>query len=326
MEAEALEPAESGKLRIRIEGEAIEPGKIAVRDLTKLGELIQSGLERVARVLGGEPGGLPGPPPAPIRQATELLLAGIESGSATLILELPPPKEMDQSVDRLFEPPPRDLGLLALDRLVEGMHELESGAGQVPEGWDNSVMEIAEKLAETVLTRNFRIDLEAHTPRGQRRRARIAPDLADRFTIRHSTVRRPRTARGELIAVDLRKGRIDVEEEGGRRVQCEFDPQVGPLMDRVRTLIGELVTVSGEEEFDVALNKVGKLQVQVLERATEEVPLHEMFWINKSAAEQAREQGVGPLTSLVEVASSGAISEEDLDAFTRAIDEARREG
>jgi hypothetical protein len=164
MEAEALESAESGTLKIRIEGEAIEPGKVAVRDLTKLGELIQSGLERVARVLGGEPGGVPGPPPAPIRQATELLLAGIESGSATLILELPPPKETDESDDRLFEPPPRDLGLLALDRLVEGMHELESGVSQVPEGWDNSVMEIAEKLAETVSTRNFRIDLDRSHP------------------------------------------------------------------------------------------------------------------------------------------------------------------
>jgi hypothetical protein len=97
-------------------------------------------------------------------------------------------------------------------------------------------------------------------------------------------------------------------------------------MNRVRSLIGELVTVSGDEEFDLALNKVGKLQVQALERATEEVPLHEMFWLNKSASQQAREQRVGPLASLGEVASSEAISQEDLDVFARAIDEARREG
>jgi hypothetical protein len=317
--------SESGRLTVRIEGATIEPGKVAVRDLTKLGELIQAGLERVARVLSGEPGGIPGPLPGPIRNATELLLAGIERGSATLLLELPPPQEEEATEEKLFEPPAGDLGLQALDRLVEGMHSLEAGTEQVPDGWDNSVMEIAERLAETVAARNFQIDLDAQTPRGQRRHARIAPNIADRFSIRHARVRRPRTARGELIAVDLRKGRIDVEDNAGRRVQCEFDPEAEELMSRVRQLIGERVTVSGEEEFDVALNKAGRLEVHSLERATEEVPLHDMFWRNLSGAEQAVEQGVGPVRSVTELAASEELTEEDLASFAELLREARRE-
>lgn len=320
-----MESSESGRLTVRIEGAAIEPGKVAVRDLTKLGDLIQAGLERVARVLSGEPGGIPGPPPAPIRNATELLLAGIERGSATLILELPPPEEEHMTGERLFEPPVKELGLQALDRLVDGMHRLESGRAEVPEGWDNSVMEIAERLAETVAARSFQIELDATTPRGKRRHARITPNIADRFSLRHALVRRPRTARGALIAVDLRKGRIDVEDDTGRRVQCEFDPEVAELMDRVRQLIGEPVTVSGEEEFDVALNKAGRLEVHSLERATQEVPLHEMFWRNLSGAEQAIEQGVGPVRSVTELAASEELTEEDLASFAEMLREARRE-
>ena len=323
MEVSSLEPSESGRLTVRIEGASIEPGKVAVRDLTKLGELIQTGLERVARVLSGEPGGIPGPPPGPIRNATELLLAGVEPGSATLVLELPPPQEEEVSEERLFEPAARELGLQALDRLVEGMHRLEDGAEEIPDGWDNSVMEIAERLAETVAARSFQIDLDAQTPRGQPRHARISPNTVDRFSIRHAPVRRPRTAHGELIAVDLRKGRIDVEDKAGRRVQCEFDPQAEELLGRVRQLIGERVTVSGEEEFDVALNKAGRLEVHSLDRATEEVPLHELFWRNLSGAQQAREQGVEPVQSIAELASSEILTESDLDAFDQLLREAR---
>lgn len=326
MEVRSLETSETGRLTVKIEGTTIEPGKVAVRDLTRLGELIQIGLERVARVLSGEPGGLPGPPPSPIRNATELLLAGLEEGSATLVLELPPPREMEGGEEeRLFEPPPTDLGLQALDRLVEGMHELEVGTEKVPNGWDNSVMDIAQRLAETVATRDFQIDLDARTPRGKRRHARIAPNIATRFRIRHAPIRRPRTARGELIAVDLRKGRIDVEDQEGRRLQCEFDPEASELMNRVRQLVGDRVTVSGEEEVDIALDKVGRLEVHSLEPATEAVPLHDLFWQNRSGAEQASEQAVGPVRSVTELAAPDALSESDLDAFDRLLREARSE-
>lgn len=325
MEARTLEISESGQLTVRVEGEAIEPGKIAVRDLTRLGNLIQSGLERVARVLSGEPGGLPGTPPVPVREATELLLTGITRGSATLLLELPVPEETEEPEAHLFAPPARDLGLRAMDRFVEGLHQLESGGQEVPDGWDNSVMEVAQKLAEAATSRQITIDLDARVPRTKARRARIAPEIAERFAVRHAPIRRPRTARGELIAVDLRKGRIDVEEAGGRRVQCEFDPEDSALMSLVKGLIGQVVTASGEEEFDVALNKAGKLEVQSLGPATEEVPLHEMFWQNRSAAEQAREQGVAPLGTISELAASESFTDDDLEAFSRAIRE-RSEG
>ncbi|MCI0633157.1 MAG: hypothetical protein L0206_04470 [Actinobacteria bacterium] len=325
MEARALEPTESGKLRIRVEGKSVRPGKVAVRDLTRLAGLIQDGIEGVARVLSGERGVAPGPLPAPVRVATELLLTGIEAGSATLVLELPPPETTDEGAerDRLFEPTPTDLGFRALDHWVEGLHDLESGRTEVPQRWDNSVMEVAERLALVATERQVVIELNSRAMR-HTRRARVTPELAPQFALRHAPTRRRRTARGELIAIDLRSGRVDVEDVAGRRVLCRFDPEASDLMGRVKQLLGQVVLVSGEEEFDAALNKAGKLEIQTIEGTAEAVPLGEMFGLNKTAEEQAREQEVTPIASVTELASSEQIPDEEFDAFVRAIREARR--
>jgi hypothetical protein len=324
MEAAAMEFNESGELRIRVEGEAIRPGKVAVRDLTRLGGLIQDGIESVARILSGDRGVAPGPLPSPVRAATELLLTGIEAGSATLLLELPSPEiDEEAELDRLFEPPPTDLGLQALDRWVEGLHDLQVGGEGVPEAWDNSVMEIAERLARVTTERDLTVELNTRAL-NRTRRARITPQLAPRFAVRHAPIRRQRTARGELIAIDLRSGRVDVEDVAGRRVQCRFDPESTELTTRVKQLVGQVVSVSGEEEFDAALNKAGKVEIEVIERAAEAVPLGEEFWLGKTAADQAGEQQVTPIADTAELASSEQIPDEEFDEFLRAIREARR--
>jgi len=312
---------EAGTLRIRVEGEVIAPGKLAIRDLTKLGESIQAGVDRLARLMGHDI------PTARLRRATELLLTGIEPGSATLVLELrPSPDGEEMTEERLFRPPPLDVGLRAMERFVAGLHELEEGSERVPEGWDTSVMEVAEELAELSTSRHIEVSLDVAIPSSAPRRARIAPELAPRFAVRHAPSRRRRTASGELIAVDLRKGRIDVEDATGRRVQCRFDPETTELMDRVKRLVGRVVLVSGQEELDIATKKVGKLEVETLEETGVVVPLHEMFWQRRSAAEQAREQGAEPLGSIAEVSATETFTSEELEAFSQALRELRRQG
>ena len=53
--------------------------------------------------------------------------------------------------------------------------------------------------------------------------------------------------------------------------------------------------------------------------------LHDLFWENKSAAEQAREQGVGPITSLADLVAGDEFEEADIERFIRTIREGRRE-
>jgi hypothetical protein len=312
----------SGRFEVRIEGESIQPGKLAVRDLQKLAPVLQTALERTARVLQREPGAAPGPVPRDVQQATNLLLVGIESGSANLLLELPMPVE-EQADEGLFPLPGRDLGQRAMDTFVRGLHELETGASTVPDDWDNSVMEVAEELANFVNERQFVIEVSSHPTQQKARKARIAPAIADRFRVRHTPIRQPRTTRGRLFLVDLKTGRIDVEDEKGQRVQCQFPETLEPL---VKQLVGEMVLVSGEEEVDLAVSRRGKLEVTSLQPAGEEVTLAGDFWANKTAAEQAREQGVGPMGSVADLAAGEVFDEGELQRFIETIREGRRDG
>ncbi len=315
------EASEPGRFELRIEGETILPGKLSVRDLAKLGPILQGALERTARVLRNEPGQAPGPVPREIHDTTNLLLVGIEAGSAQLLLELPVPDELE-ATEGLFPLPPRDLGLRAMDTFVRGIHELELGRAGVPDGWDNAVMEVAEDLADFARERQVVIELTSKTLGRPPRTARISPPIADRFRVRHTPIRQPRTSRGRLFLVDLKAGRIDVEDERGARVQCQFPER---LEAQVKRLVGEMVVVSGQEEFDVAVGRHGRLEVTHLASATEEVPLPSDFWENRTAAEQAGEQGVTPIVSIGDFATGDVFDEAELERFIETIREGRRE-
>lgn len=312
--------ADPGIMRIAVEGERVAPGKLPLRDLRRIGELAQQGIERTARVLLGEPGAAPGPLPEAVREATELLLVGVEQGSAVAVIELNPPADNEVEDDRLMPLPIRDLGLRAMDRFVEGLHQLElSQDGGIPEGWDTSVVEVAEKLAEAASERRVRVTIKSKAPTTAEKVAHIDPETADRFRVHRATVKRRRTAQGELVAIDLEKGRLDLKGSRGPRIHCQFGPE---LLDQARHLVGETVLVSGEEEVDLASNKPGRLEVDTLKLSSQQVLPHEAFWLNRSASEQAAEQGTRPLRDVSELASKD-FSVGDIEGFLEAMAELR---
>ena len=315
-----MSEAAPGTMRIAVEGERIAPGKLPLRDLRRIGELAQQGIERTARILMGDPGAAPGPLPDAVREATELLLVGIERGSAVALIELKPPEEQEGSDDRLLPLPVRDLGLRAMDRFVDGLHQLEvSEGGLIPEGWDTSVVEVAQKLAEAAAERRLRVTFKAKGPATPERIAHIDPEATERFRVRHATVRRRRTAQGELVAIDLEKGRLDLKGSRGPRVQCHFGLE---LLDQARHLVGETVLVSGEEEVDLASNRPGRVEVDTLKLSTQQVLPDEAFWLNRTAAEQAAEQGVRPLTDVAEFASED-FQASDVNDFLQTMSDLR---
>ncbi|MEO8292602.1 MAG: hypothetical protein ABI635_05645 [Actinomycetota bacterium] len=326
MEAKVSPEREHAVFSLTVEADDIEPGKIAVRDLARLSELVQRGLERTARVLSGQPGSAPGRLPRTIEDATRLVLIGIGRGSAVLQLELPEPVEAGspRHEEPLFAPPARDLGFRAMDTFVRGLHEIEqvSDAGAVPDGWDSSVMEVARGLAEVVEERNIALTFDARPPDLSASVARMTPQTAPRLRELRAPVRRRRTARGRLIAVDLTTGRVDVQEAAGGRVSCHYGEA---LESAVKRHLGVVVVASGEEDYDEALRKHGRLELDSLEGASEQMGFEDTFWLNRSAAEQAAQQGVGPIESIDELAASDLFTDREIDAFLAVIHEARRE-
>lgn len=320
----SIEP-KRGILRLEIESDDLEPGKIPVRDLTRLAGYIQTGIERMARRLSGLPGAAAGPEPRSIRDATRLLLVALEAGSAKLVLEVPEPTAEDEAhEEQLFEPPPRDLGFRAMQRFVEGIHELETASAPVmPADWDASLLQVAQDLAKLSEERRYDITFDALPPGGERRVAHITPAAANRFTIQPAPTRRLRTALGRLILVDLGRGRIDIEDSAGHRTHAVFEEG---LQNTVRRLVGEFVRASGEEEVDEATGRRENLEVAVLDAVGEQALLGAEFWSDRSADEQATEQGVGPISSIDDFSAPDVFSEKDLDDFLQAIRESRSDG
>jgi len=326
VEAYLIPERERAVFSLTIEANDIEPGKIAVRDLARLSELVQRGLERTARVLSGQPGSAPGRLPKSVEDATKLVLTGIGRGSAVLQLELPEPAEVGAPSpgDPLFTPPARDLGFRAMDTFVRGLSEVELGpdAAALPDGWDSSVMEVAREFADMAEERDFALTFDARPPHLPASVARITPQSAPRLRQRRSLVRRRRSARGRLVAVDLGTGHVDVQEPAGRRVSCHYDEA---LEAAVKRHLGAVVIASGEEDFDEARGKHGRLELDSLEGASEQMGFEDTFWLNPSAAEQAVQQGVGPIESINELAAPDLFTDEDIDAFLAVIHRARRE-
>ena len=308
---------EAVTFRIELEGDTIRPGKVSFRDLKELSENLQAGVERVARVLIGEPGIAPGPLPKQIREATDLLLKAVEIGSAVLVAEMPASKEIDEAESQLF--PSSGLGPLALDKFVAGLHQLETqDSPQVPAAWDNAVMEVAQKLGEFSADRQVVVTLKPSVNSSIREIARISPSSVDRFQVRHAPIKRPRTQRGLLIMVDLGRGRVDLEYEEGKRAQCTFPAAMRP---QVEQLVGQVVEAVGVEDYDAALNKVGKLDIKALGLSFQQTHLDEAFWRNPSLEELSAEQGVKPLA--LEDFSAGEFTDEDIDSLMGAINSSR---
>lgn len=311
---------------LTVEADDVEPGKINVRDLARLSELVQRGLERTARVLSGQPGSSPGRLPRTIEDATRLVFTGIGEGSAILQLELLEPLDAGapSHEEPLFTPPARDLGFRAMDTFVRGLHgiELAPESATAPDGWDTSVMEVARDLADMAEERDLALTFDARPPHLAASVARLTPRSAPRLRQRRSVVRRRRSARGRLVAVDLGTGRVDVQEVAGGRVSCHYGEG---LETEVKRHLGAVVIASGEEEYDEVLGKHGRLELDSLEGASEQIGLEETFWLNRSAAEQAAQQGVGPIESVDELAAPDLFTDDDIDAFLAVIHGARRE-
>lgn len=93
----------------------------------------------------------------------------------------------------------------------------------------------------------------------------------------------------------------------------------------MKRLVGEMVIVSGEEEFDAAVGRRGRLEVTHLAAAAEEAPLPGDFWENKTAAEQAREQGVASIVSIGDFVAGDVLDEVEIERFIETLREGRRE-
>ena len=182
------------ELRLTLEGLDSAPATIHLRDLERLARALQGGLEAVANVLSGRPGVSAGPLAASVADATELTLVGLAAGSTVLDfrLEEPAVAEGDSDEQRLFSPPPKDLGFRALKSFVGGLKDrVEHDDAPLPDGWDVAVAARADELAKFVRERYVSLTLESKEPDLGQQQVTISPQSAPRLDAPPTTINLP---------------------------------------------------------------------------------------------------------------------------------------
>ncbi len=302
-------------LVLRAKGPVTEDGRLPLADLLKIGKHVQAAVERVGRVLVGQADSRrPGRKPPEIAEECALEVVALNQGSFEIALDLP---------RRKFEE--MDLGVEALEKLLEGWKHLDNGAA-LPPGYDMGVLHSLRDLGRVLSSGIERIEVE---PRSPRLRGRFSYDegLRERIVRQISgPVTGQRTVEGRLLMADFRHEgeRCRIHPPVGRPITCHFDES---LEETIQELLRSNVRVTGETKEDPVTGqitdiRIGDIEPVSLEGKAFETVTPEDFWEEKSLERLAAEQGVEPVSRFEDVFGTGAglwESDEDFDAFLSAI-------
>ncbi len=225
-------------LCIRLTGPATGRRRLPWRDLAVYGGHLQAAVDRVALVLLGRPGGMPGRRPAEVaeRCTLEVVATGGDDG-VTVACDLPP-RGPERS---LFG----DLGEQALHGLVAGLSRMEEGGDVLPSGYDRGVL-LALRGAGQVLRRGVdRVDWDLRLDGGcASARHTPATQAAVQAWLRRPELRE-QAIEGRLLMADLAESRLRCRIHpplGRRPILCRFDEGLAPM---VRDALAAYVRVYG---------------------------------------------------------------------------------
>lgn len=290
------------QMRIKLEGPAVGPARLAARDLAKLAQKTEQALKRIAQVLYGQSSGGRGRKKKDIEDLCALYLVSWDEGSAIAGFDFAETPQIT-----LFG----NLGEQSLEVFLAGLAEL-SGEGDaaasasVPTAFDLGVLETCEAYGNLLDHGIDRISFSA--PRSATPRA-VAYTAQTREAIR-TVLRRPleagRTAKVGRLEVlnghDAVTGRL--WEADGTRWTCHFKSE---HLDVLPDAWLKTVTVVGEATLDEK-SRTGAIAVDAillqegLPPDLTEGAREGLFWTSASLEDLATDQDVGPLARLDDLA------------------------
>ena len=315
-------------LRIRFDGSAVGPGTIPVSHLLYFLTNLNKALQRIGRVLHGEPGSVRrGRPARDIESEVELKLVSLTEGSPAAVLGF------ERTISEPYFPG-MDSGWEILERALHGLKTIQSSDEEqaLPSGYDSGVL-MAWRDAGKVFGQG--IDRISFTLEGHEAACQIAftPDGVAQIRER---IRGPqlnfRTIEGRLLMADFK-------DQGTR---CRIHPSVGdPILclfseeqkDDVLGNILHYVRIFGEAKEDAETGKIASITIRdidsIEEKSNEDTDLLpkgtsilQSFWESPALQELANSQGVQPVADVRTF--SGTWPGDKDDGFEAAIDELRR--
>ena len=302
-------------LIVRAKGPATKDGRIALQDLLQLGKHIQSAVERVARVLVGQADSRkPGRKPREIEASCPLEVVALNRGSFEIAFDLPREK---------FEN--MDLGVDALEKLLEGIKAIGIDSEALPIGYDTGVLHSLKDLGRILGRGIDEIEVESRTQRLRQRFSydrRIHSKIANRIRGPVTTLR---TLEGRLLMADFRHDgeRCRIHPPAGDPVMCQFDES---MEETVYEYLRRFVRVTGETQEDPSTGRIASVMIKDIEPIAMEARDFEMisaevFWQEKSLEQLAAEQNVSPAERFEDLWGKGSdlwTDEDDFEAFLAA--------
>ncbi len=303
-------------LTLRITGPATRDGRMPLNALLQLGKHVQLAVERVGRVLVGQMDSRrPGRKPQEIAQACSLEVVALSRGSFEMALDLPRTR---------FES--MDLGVAAVEHLLEGVETIGHDDGRLPAGYDLGVLHSLRDIGSLLGEGIDAVEMEGRTQRYARTIAvtRVVQERVARLI--RTPVSNQRTVEGRLLMADFRHAgeRCRLHPPTGEPISCRFDES---LAERVYEYLRSYVRVTGDAQEDPATGRVLALSIRDIEPVRMEGQVFERtdadaFWQDATLERLAEEQGVQPIGRLEDVFGAGADmwqTDDEFQAFLAAI-------
>ncbi len=304
-------------LTLRVKGPTTKGGRMPLSALLQLGTHIQAAVERVGRVLVGQMDSRrPGRKPQEILQECGLEVVALNRGSFEMALDLPRTK---------FEL--MDLGVSAVEHLLEGVEVIAGDGGELPAGYDLGVLHSLRDIGSLLGDGIDAVEIEGRTKRYARTIA-ITPAVHERVArLIRSPVSNLRTVEGRLLMADFRHAgeRCRLHPPMGEPISCRFDEA---LAERVYEYLRGYVRITGEAQEDPSSGRVLSLNIRDIDLVRTEGEVFdgvhgEAFWQDTTLERLAEEQGVQSVRRLEDVFGAGADmweTDEDFHAFLTAIE------
>ncbi len=290
------------QLRIKLEGPAVGPARLAARDLAKLVQKTEQALKRIGQVLYGQASGGRGRNKKDIEELCSLDLVSWEQGSAIAGFDFAEVRQLS-----FF---PTNVGEQSLETFLAGLADLSRDADEAfrtPVGFDLGILETCEAYSDLL---KHGIDTIGFSAPRSDKRLEVTYTARTRDAIR-AVLRRPldhgRSSKvGRLEALnghDALTGTL--WEADGTRWTCYFKPEhlevLAEAWLKTVTIVGEAVldgrSRRGELTVDTILIEEG-VPFELVERVAGEA-----FWRSTSLEELAATQEIGPVTQLAGLAA-----------------------
>jgi hypothetical protein len=253
-------PRREPLLTIRLEGGAVQEGRVSVDALTEVLKKVQLCVKRLGLVLTGQTGtAKPGRIKGEVEAACNLDVVAIEPGSFLVGVDIPVGQGPQQDLFGTREP----LGQVAIDKMLEGIELLGQDSPRLVNEFDYGVL-VALRDASHLLDRG--IDHVEFTRRGNgapRRRVNLNRRVRERV-LENITgpIKSAVEVKGVLREVDLEHRSCQIYPQSGLHIDCSFQEQHEPL---IIELLDSFVVATGEATLREADGRIKSMQIQDIE-------------------------------------------------------------